>query len=1026
MSSKPVENENKGELIDSLPLSAFGADKLLKPVASAMKSIEAMKTGDAHHALMEGLSAAGGLNKNIAKAATAAKVAQKLVAYAESKAGKPVSAPQTNAVIADHPLSGRAINDFAAKVPSFMPRPAPAGDSGDEIEPGMARASVGLLPGFSDQTRLLRFYAALPADKTLQIESFHGSAGLSELFSFHLTLIATNADIDLKDMIGKNVTIGIQHDQTDAHYINGYVNSFAFSHSDGGFAFYHAEIVPWLAYLTRRVNCRIFQDESVVSVLTTIFSEDYSGFADYEFRLTKSCPTENYIVQYNESDENFVCRLLEKHGLFYYFEHHATGHKMVIADTSSSEACCKPHPLHAKIEFNAGNRTQDKDAITHIGAQRTLQSAKVALNTFDFKAPLTPQYVELPTVAEQGDVPKLEIFDGNPAFNYKNVTDGAREAKQRLEVFEWQAKVFAGTSDCRGLQPGKTFILTNHEWFKPENPTDADFVVLSVSYSARNNYFERGGSAVYGNSFTCIRRKIPYRPRLTHAKPRMPGPQTATVVGPKGAEIHTDKFGRIKVQFHWDRYGRHNETSSCWIRVSQPWAGQNWGTVAIPRIAQEVIIDYLEGDPDRPVCTGRLYNVSQPMPYALPDAAHMMGFKSRSTPGGGGYCEMVIHDKKGHELINIHSQKDMVTTVQNMQATIVNGASQTNRITSGFQITTVKKKIEMESQTEFIHLKAATAITLEVGASKILLDASGKITIQGVHVDVIGSGRIDLNTNAGAAAPAPSPAQIPAPAPSVPVMPAGAASTAKAPPAAGGRQDPALAAPKVTGPKAVQTPATAPKPSTPARSGNGKRIGHLSRKHETSGRGVGTVSTGVGDPGGVSYGSYQLASKKGMVQSFLRAEGAEWAHEFKGLDPTVRDGDFGKKWKEIAAKSPKQFEDAQHNFIERTHYKPVLASVKKQTGVNLLNQSETLKDVVWSCSVQHQGAAGFIAEAVQSVKLKPDSLDYDKALINAIYDHRSSYVGKSKKLKPDIKANLQARYAKERKDALVVLQQEQD
>jgi type VI secretion system secreted protein VgrG len=335
---------------------------------------------------------------------------------------------------------------------------------------------------------------------------------------------------------------------------------------------------------------------------------------------------------------------------------------------------------------------------------------------------------------------------------------------------------------------------------------------------------------VYRNSFTAIRRKIPYRPRRVHQAPRMPGPQTATVVGPKGSEIHTDKFGRIKVHFHWDRYGRHDQRSSCWLRVSQPWAGKGWGTVSIPRVGQEVIIDYLEGDPNRPVCTGRLFNADQPAPYALPGGAHMMGFKSRSTPGGGGFSEMVIHDSKGSELINIHSQKDMVTTVQNTQATVVNGPHQTNSVTAGFHTSTVKQKIEMTSQTqhiglaahqfitldaktdhitqtakthialkaetdyidqtaqthialeaktahiahtakthiameakdahihqtaktnielksntEHIHLTANTDITLQVGASKIVMKSDGTITIEGVHIDVIGSSRIDLN-----------------------------------------------------------------------------------------------------------------------------------------------------------------------------------------------------------------------------------------------------------------------------------------
>ena len=452
---------------------------------------------------------------------------------------------------------------------------------------------------------------------------------------------------------------------------------------------------------------------------------------------------------------------MEKYGLFYYFEHSASGHQMIISDDSCNVGFCPPQQDHAEVEFNGGNRWQDSDCVTALTAERMLQSTKVALNTFNFKEPNTMQLVELPTLAEQGDVPKMEVYDGNPAFSYKDKQAGLDMARQRMEVLEWQAKVFTGASDCRGLVAGHTFKLQGHHWFK-DNGDDNDMLVLSVQYSARNNYFAQGATDVYQNTFSAIRRKIPYRPRPAHRAPRMPGPQTATVVGPKGTEIHTDKFGRIKVQFHWDRYGRRDDLSSCWIRVSQPWAGQGWGTISVPRVGQEVIIDYLEGDPDRPVCTGRLFNADQPVPYGLPAAAHMMGFKSRSTPGGGGFCEMVIHDQKGKELINIHSQKDMVTTVQNNQTTLVNGPQQTNTVSNGFHVTKVKQhiettaetahihdtaktNIELTAQTEHIHLKANTDITLEVGSSKIVMKADGTITIQGVHVNVIGSSRIDLN-----------------------------------------------------------------------------------------------------------------------------------------------------------------------------------------------------------------------------------------------------------------------------------------
>lgn len=573
-------------------------------------------------------------------------------------------------------------------------------------------------------------------------------SALSEQFVFQLALMAEDAAIDLKDMMGKNVSVGIQLADGSEHFINAYVNAFGFTHADGGFAFYHAEIVPWLTYLKLRVNSRIFQDENVLGVLDKIYKGDYAGLASYEFRTSRTYPRESYIVQYQESDEHFTSRLMEKYGLFYYFEHSASGHLMVISDDSCNSGFCPPQAAHAQIAFNAGHRVQDADCVSAFAAQRVLQPTRVAMNTFDFKAPSSMQYVELPTIAQQGHVPSLEVYDGNPAYAYKSRSDGDQAARQRMEVLEWQAKVFMGASDCRGLTAGRTFKLNGHHWFDDAGG-DNGFLVLSVQYHARNNYFEQGGQAVYMNTFSAIRRKIPYRPRRAHAPPRMPGPQTATVVGPKGMEIHTDKLGRIKVQFPWDRYGRHDERSSCWIRVAQPWAGQNWGTISVPRVGQEVIIDYLEGDPDRPLCTGRVYNSAQQVPYGLPAAAHMMGIKSRSTPGGGGYCEMVIHDQKGKELINIHSQKDMVTTVQNNQTTLVNGPHQTNTVTNGFHMATVKKSIDITSQTQHIHLTASTDITLGVGSSRIVMKADGTIQIHGVNVDIAGSSRIDLNRNIG-------------------------------------------------------------------------------------------------------------------------------------------------------------------------------------------------------------------------------------------------------------------------------------
>ncbi|KRC00813.1 type VI secretion system tip protein TssI/VgrG [Duganella sp. Root198D2] len=626
--------------------------------------------------------------------------------------------------IEEHPLAGLAIEDFMSPAPEYAPA---------VMKPRLAalQQAVGSGPfaALHEGSRLLRFYSPLEGDKALLVEAVTGESALSSPYCFTLRLLSKSSSIDLQDLLGKNVCVGVRLADGSEQFINGYVNVFGFTRSDGGFAFYHAEIVPWLAFLQRRTNSRIFQDLSVVDVLTQIFTTDYGSLAAYEFRTAKSYLPENYIVQYDETDEHFVSRLMEKYGLFYYFEHSEEGHVMVISDDSRDSTFCPPQSAHAEIDFNGGNRWHERDAVTAFTARRVLQPTKVALNTFDFKSPNTVQYVELPTAARQGDVPTLEVYDGNPAFSYKDRDSGEREAQLRMEAMEWQAKLFAGESDCRGLVPGHTFKLHGHHWFDVTDEKDNDFLVIGVRLDCRNNFFASDQDDVYRNSFSAIRRKIPYRPVRAHRSPRMPGPQTATVVGPKGQEIHTDQYGRIKVQFHWDRYGRRDAASSCWIRVSQPWAGKGWGTVSIPRIGQEVLIDYLEGDPDRPVCTGRLFNADQPAPYALPDGAHMMGFKSRSTPGGGGFSEMVIHDSKGSELINIHAQKDMVTTVQNAHATTVNGPHQTNTVSQGYQRNTVKQQIEIVSETSYIDQRAKQHIALTAETEHIALTAKKHVEV---------------------------------------------------------------------------------------------------------------------------------------------------------------------------------------------------------------------------------------------------------------------------------------------------------
>lgn len=656
--------------------------------------------------------------------------------------------------LAEHPLAGRSIGDFVTPLTAFVPSTPTVDGPEDSAAQGQ----------FAQDRRLLRFYAPLSGPKKLFLNELTGGGSLSEPYRYRLRLISLDAGVDLKEMLGKKVTAAIQLADRSEHALNGYVSRFAYSHTDGGVAHYDADLVPWLWYLGHRVNSRMYQDLSVIEIIEKVFSEGYGALAKYELRISGQYKPESYVVQYDETDLGFVSRLLEQSGLFYYFEHEAADHTLIISDDSCNGGYCPPQEHHAEVRFNAGQSTPHEDYVTHLAAERNFQPSRIALNTFDFKTPSSSLYVELPTVADQGAVPKLEVYHGNPAFAYRSASDGEADARLRMEAIECRAKVFRGTSECRGLVAGHSFKLAGHHWFDEGQEGDNDFLVLSVDIEAKNNFNESDGEDIYRNHFTCIRRKIPFRPMRQHAKPVMKGPQSATVVGPPGAEIHTDKFGRIKVQFPWDRDGRHDERSSCWIRVSQPWAGKGWGTVAIPRIGQEVVIDFLEGDPDRPLCIGRLFNTEQPAPYGLPEGAHQMGFRSRSTPGGGGHCEMVIHDQAGQEMINIHSQKDMATTVQNNQTTVVNGPERTVSVVNGRYVTTVKQEIQVESETQHVFIKANTNITLAlsddhqvvldkesgtialvVGQSKIIMSKDGVISIEGKQIINKGPDGIFLN-----------------------------------------------------------------------------------------------------------------------------------------------------------------------------------------------------------------------------------------------------------------------------------------
>lgn len=597
--------------------------------------------------------------------------------------------------------------------------------------------------------------------------SLIASEGLSRDFHFEVELLSDNARIELKDMQGKMVTLELLRNDRSIRYFNGYVFEFRLVRSDNGYAHYVMVLKPWLTYLHMRRDNYVFRDKGVIAQTEDVF-QDYATVADWRVEVGSEDEPVAYACQFAESDYNYVHRRWEDKGIHYRWEHRKDGHTLVLGDNTTSAQPIDGDPV---VRYHAEGGSLEDDGIAGWTPVRRIMPSKVAASSFDYKYP-RPMFAEVPTLNEQGDVLGMEVYDYAGAYGFKNSADGDALVRRRMEEIEARGKHFEATGNCRFLSPGRWFGLSGHfdgsplsSWGGAAKATSADdeYLIVEVRHHVTNNYLT-GKEAGYRNSLTCIRKKIPWRPgpSFNSREPKIFGPQTAIVVGPKGEELFTDKYGRIKVQFHWDRTGQYDERSSAWIRVVSAWTGNGYGFIGIPRIGQEVIVNFLDGNPDRPVVTGCLYNEHNLPAWGFPEAAHQTGIQSRSTPGGGGHCEMVIHDRAGHELINIHSQKDMVTTVQHNQATIVNGPQQTTTVTTGTQATVVHKAITVQSETEHIrnvahtaieqeaqtahmHLKAKTDIIIEVGKSKLHMNQDGSILLEGVNVTVKGSGKVDVN-----------------------------------------------------------------------------------------------------------------------------------------------------------------------------------------------------------------------------------------------------------------------------------------
>jgi len=593
---------------------------------------------------------------------------------------------------------------------------------------------MGELMPIAQEHRRIAISTPLGKD-VLLLRGFTGSEAISQLFHFDLDLLSENDSIKFSDVVGENVTLRIYDAKGGERYWNGFISRFSQGAQDRRLTAYRAQMVPWLWFLTRTADCRIFQNQKVPDIIQKIFTD--LKFHDFELRLHGDFTPRDYCVQYRETDFNFVSRLMEEEGICYYFRQENGKHTLILANDPGAHDPC-PNQKTANYDFRGGNIGYD-DVVTELFYQEEFRPGAWAQTDYNFETPSTSLAVTV-----NGKNP-YEIYEYPGEHQVRPAGD--RLAKIRLQEQTVPGTVIQGGGGCRYFSSGYQFKLEDH--YRAD--LNQAYVLTSVRHMATQGGSYQVGSPAgeeltYRNSFECIPFSTPYRPPRVTPEPFVQGCQTAVVVGPAGEEIYTDKHGRVKVQFHWDREGKRNENSSCWIRVSHPWAGQGYGAVSIPRIGQEVIVDFLEGDPDQPIIVGRVYNAGQMPPTGLPKAGMVSGIKSNSTPGGGGYNEMSMDDTKGKEKVTLHAQYDMSTTVQHDDTQTVVSGDRTISVAAGKHTETIKgdtavtiqtgnHSLAVQTGTHTETIKGDTAITVLAGA--YLLDVAANAYTHHVNGKVL-------------------------------------------------------------------------------------------------------------------------------------------------------------------------------------------------------------------------------------------------------------------------------------------------
>jgi type VI secretion system secreted protein VgrG len=618
------------------------------------------------------------------------------------------------------------------------------------------------------------------------LQSMVGKEQLGRPFRYDLELLTESNDVDPLKLLGNPITAVLELAK-GKRYFNGLVSEISSLGRATDYSQYTVTLRPWLWFLTRSSDNRVFQNLDVVEIIKKVFQDN--KFSDFKVDTIGTFRKRDYCVQYGETSFDFVSRLMEEEGIYYYFAHTDGKHELVLADSPSAHKSIADDKIPFRPTQSAGF---DLDHISRWAWSRKVQTQKFTLESYDFANPKSELKAERKAEDQKGELSK-HGQSGKERYEYGQLyikaADGSSLATVRVEEQMSNYAVVRGDARARALSSGYKFKLVEH----PGKDQDGDYLIVDAQYEIQNNAVEISGSgkeAAFECSFTAIDSKTHFRPARITPKSLVRGPQTAVVVGPKDQEISTDEYGRVKVQFHWDRVGKNDQNSSCFVRVAQAWAGGTWGAFSLPRHGQEVIVDFLEGDPDQPIITGSVYNKDNMVPFDLPKNQTQSGLRTRSTPKGDAqtFSEMRFEDKKDSEEIYLHAERDFTRYVENNDVLVVGNKSKelkgkhayggvgdqkiiihndrtatlekgndTLTIDEGNRTATVKKgddALKVESGSQKIDVKkkiviiAGDELKITVGQASLTMKKNGDITLKGMKIDIKASNSVSIKGSA--------------------------------------------------------------------------------------------------------------------------------------------------------------------------------------------------------------------------------------------------------------------------------------